>query len=201
LTQTEHRERRRLAQMLHDDLQQLLVAAKMHLNLIPVVPGREDVRQGLKDVDNLLAQAVQSARSLTVELSPPILFEQRLVVAFGWLARHMQEKYGLEVTVHEDTEIESPDEDVRVLLFNAVRELLFNIVKHAGVHDARVALEPDGEHQIRVIVEDCGQVSIPRPCRTTCRREAGLGSSASASAWDCWGARCASTAARGVAAA
>jgi signal transduction histidine kinase len=72
-----------------------------------------------------------------------------------WLAEHMQQQYGLEVEVEDDGHSKPLDNEARVLLFRAVRELLFNVLKHAQVSCARVCLRRDGK-QLQVIVEDNG---------------------------------------------
>ena len=90
-----------------------------------------------------------------MELSPPILHEAGLGPALEWLGRWMREKHGLEVELRVSDA--TPDrEDVRVLLFEAVRELLFNVVKHAGVTRATVEMGLHDEDTIRVSVSDEG---------------------------------------------
>ncbi len=157
LAQTEQRERRRLAQVLHDHLQQLLVAAKLNIGLLRNRTRESTLLAPLGQVNELLDQAIGASRSLTVELSPPILYEAGLRAALEWLAERKSEKYNLIVTVEGDEEAEPENEDVRVLLFHSVRELVFNIVKHAGTDRARVRLGLDGESHITVSVIDQGK--------------------------------------------
>ena len=57
--------------------------------------------------------------------------------------------------VEDDDQPKPLDNEARVLLFRAVRELLFNVLKHAQASCARVCLHRDGEH-LQVIVEDNG---------------------------------------------
>jgi signal transduction histidine kinase len=90
-----------------------------------------------------------------VDLSPPILHDEGLTEATSWLAHQMENQYGLAVTIEAEEELPSPDEDLRVLLFQTVRELLFNVVKHAGVTTATVALSHK-QGQICVAVRDEG---------------------------------------------
>jgi PAS domain S-box-containing protein len=137
LTLAEQRERRRLARVLHDHLQQLLAAAKYRLAIVRKCKD-ESVRESAGEVDRLLAEAVAASRSLTAELSPPILHEAGLVPALHWLARWMADRHGLAVKVQTDGDHSSFADDVKVLLFESVRELLFNVVKHAQVSEATV---------------------------------------------------------------
>lgn len=148
LTTAEQRERRRIAQVLHDDLQQLLVAARMRLQ----APGGEG-RTG--SVLSLIDQALESSRSLTTELSPPVLFQEAFGTSLRWLARRMEQQHGLLVTVDDEPGAEPPTDDWRVFLFTAVGEALFNVVKHAGVKRAGVSLRRE-DGTLRVTVTDSG---------------------------------------------
>ena len=75
-----------------------------------------------------------------MDLSPPVLKGEGLADALRWLERPMAELHGLTVTVETDGPVHVADEAVRVLLFQVVRELLFNVAKHAGVDRATVRL-------------------------------------------------------------
>jgi signal transduction histidine kinase/ActR/RegA family two-component response regulator len=156
LTQAEQRERRRLAQILHDDLQQLLVAAKLTLESVRARITEQRLRESIHQVQELLSQSVEASRSLTVALSPPILYDGGLVPALEWLARWMQEKHGLQVEVHADPGAEPESEETQVFLFQAVRELLFNVVKHGSVDRAEVFAEPVGPDELCIMVKDDG---------------------------------------------
>ncbi len=149
----EQRERQRLAQVLHDGLQQLLVAAKFRL---AYVPRSQNVQHAIDEVLNLIDDAIETSRLLTAELSPPILLHGDLILALEWLARWMHDKHELEVTLLARKKIEPLKEEIIILLFQAARELLFNVVKHAGVKAARVGVDqPDG--QILMTIEDEGK--------------------------------------------
>jgi len=157
LAQTEERERRRLAEFLHDHLQQLLYAARLGVFRVRRYDVSGDVDRGLKHIDELLNQSISASRSLTSELSPPALYDSGLAVALRWLARQMEEKHGLRVVLDAPDEIDPIDENTRVFLFQAVRELLFNVVKHAQVDEAQVTVVNDKGHiRIRVVDEGAG---------------------------------------------
>jgi PAS domain S-box-containing protein len=141
LTLAEQHAREGLAKTLHDGLQQLLVTVALHLDQ----QMEHDVREGLKSGDGLLQarahldEAIGAARSLSFELFPPALHRSGLPAAFAWLADWTRQQYGLTVQVSADPLADSDRKDVRTLLFESVRELLFNAVKHA--HVDRVTLE------------------------------------------------------------
>jgi PAS domain S-box-containing protein len=155
LTRVEQNERRRLALTLHDHLQQLLVAAKFHIG---VVEGRLESEAGavLDQVNDLIDQSIDVSRSLTVELSPPVLHEAGLGAGLEWLARWMKDKHDLTVDVQIEAGAEPEDEHVRTMLFEAARELLFNVVKHARVNRASAELSRLGREQVRMVITDEG---------------------------------------------
>ncbi|MFP4105409.1 MAG: response regulator [Phycisphaerae bacterium] len=156
LTLAEQRERRRLAQVLHDHLQQLLVGAKFGLGMLQNRAG-EDLQEAIEQVEGLVDESIKASRSLTVELSPPILHEAGLAEGLEWLARRMEEKHGLVVKLDIDPQAATDREDVRVLLYQSIRELLFNAVKHAGVPEASVSLRLHDSTHIQAVVEDKGR--------------------------------------------
>lgn len=158
LTYAEQRERKHLAQMLHDHLQQLVVAAKMGVGRLRRQANYQELNRALLQIEELLNETIQVSRSLVVELSPPILHIAGLSEALLWLARSFGEKYGLLVEVESDDSIEPEAEDVKIFLFQAVRELLFNVVKHGQTDRATLALACSADHeQLEITVEDFGQ--------------------------------------------
>jgi signal transduction histidine kinase len=156
LTRTEQRERRRLAQVLHDDLQQTLYAARLSLGTLRGRLTEQPLVQTVERVDELLSQSIAHSRTLTVQLSPPVLYEQGLAVALEWLGRHIHETCGLVVDVQTDTGAEPESDDLRILLFEAARELLFNVVKHARTGHAHVAMAAAADGGVQVVVSDDG---------------------------------------------
>ncbi len=156
LTLAEQKERRRLAQILHDHLQQMLIAARLGLTRLKRELHDDRYSQSIAQVEELLDSAVAASRSFTVELSPPVLRDAGLPAAVDWLARWFKEKHELTVDVHADPDLPRPSEDVKIFLFQAMRELLFNIVKHAGVDHASIHLI-SREKEIGIAVEDHGQ--------------------------------------------
>jgi len=114
-------------------------------------------REALRHVDQLVSDAIGVSRTLTVELSPPILHDGGLARALEWLARRMKDDHGLTVRVKaEGGEPENLADPLRVLLFEAVRELLFNVVKHAGTQEASVTLRVGKDRTVQVTVQDGG---------------------------------------------
>src|SRR4029453_5022963 len=105
-----------------------------------------NAKKHIAEAEELLGCGIQLTRQLSVDLNPPVLKSEGLRAILSWLQSHMRELHGLDVEIEPEGEIRGADGDVRVLLFQVFRELLFNISKHAGVDSARVSLrESNGE--------------------------------------------------------
>jgi PAS domain S-box-containing protein len=157
LTHVEQSMRKQIAKILHDHLQQILVATKMRIEALQQL-GEVDIQAELPDLNHLLKEAIQITRSITLELSPPIL-SASVPESMRWLVKWMKKQHGFVVELELEAEEELPHipEEIRFFLFEAARELLFNAVKHAGVQTAVVRLRPSGSNGIRLEISDNGQ--------------------------------------------
>ena len=155
LTKVEERERKRLAAILHDHLQQFLVAAQMKLGLLYRRAPDEGQARAIQEARDLLKEAIGASKSLAADLHPPVLLDGGLMPGLRWLVRRMKVEHGLSVEVTGEDALHTP-EHISILLFQAVRELLLNVVKHAGVDLASVDLDQPDEGSLRVVVNDFG---------------------------------------------
>jgi PAS domain S-box-containing protein len=145
LTEAEERERERIAEILHDDLQQVLAAAKFQVGLLGNrVRNDADSQKRVGQTKDLLADAIAKSRSLSHELRAPALSQSDLGAALEWLAEQMHKKHGFTVHLETGARIEVASEPLRILLYKAAQELLFNAIKHAGVQEARLRLRRHG---------------------------------------------------------
>jgi signal transduction histidine kinase len=151
----EEQERRRLATALHDRVAQTLALSKMKLGMLREPASSTDLAESVDEIYKLLEQAIQDTRSLIFEISSPILYHFGLEAAVEWLTEQTQKQYGILFEFRDDRQPKPLDEDVRVLLFQAVRELLVNVGKHAQARSVKVALRRDG-NDIQITVEDDG---------------------------------------------
>jgi two-component system CheB/CheR fusion protein len=158
LTEAQHEERRRIAQILHDDLQQHIFGAQFQLQALRNALSTDDSEQlfnRIDDIDQTLKTSIGVTRRLSMDLSPPILSASGLTEIINWLATQMQQQHGLTVHVRAVNEVRLPDQALRILLLQVVRELLFNVVKHAKVSEVFVTLVRV-EDWIRIEVRDQG---------------------------------------------
>lgn len=156
LSLTEERERHRLATELHDQISQSLVISKIKLDQLRKSSTSDEFNKPLEDICNCLGQIIDDTRTLTFDLSYPILYELGFEAAVAeWLTDQIQEKHRIETEFEDDGRQKPLDDDIRVLLFRNVRELLINIIKHAKANKVRVSIRRVKEH-INVSVEDDG---------------------------------------------
>jgi CheY-like chemotaxis protein/anti-sigma regulatory factor (Ser/Thr protein kinase) len=123
---------------------------------------KHDAETGTSQADHLMQakshveEAIAAARSLSFELFPPVLQSSGLPAALSWLADWTRNKYGIEVQVSASPLANSARKDVRTLLFESVRELLLNAVKHAQAERVSVDLAVDADGMLCITVTDQG---------------------------------------------
>ncbi len=157
VVQAEDRERKRLAEFLHDDLQQILVAAKFHVGILASQIGSDKPpRELLEQITRMLKDAIEKSRSLSHELGPPVLYHGQLDAVFEWLADQMESKHGLTVHVEVRGQANSDSEPVRSFLYRTAQELLFNVAKHAQAREAKLRLQRVRE-ELWLTVSDKGR--------------------------------------------
>lgn len=144
LNKTEQKERQRVAAELHDSLAQLLTAGRISLeSSIQQIPGVPP--PGLQAVVEIIAEATRTTRNLMAELStPPVLESGDLIAMIDWVNEKISEE-GLDIDfIHDEPRIPL-SRDLLTIIYQAVRELLLNISKHAGVSEARVRVHRTSE--------------------------------------------------------
>ncbi len=165
ISETEDRERKRMAEILHDDLQQQLAAAKFHLGLMRS-RARSDasLQATAAQIDRMLMEAIQKSRSLSHELSPAVMHHADFAETLRWLANQIQVKHGLVVHVRAHSEVRAQSDALKSFLYKAVQELLFNIVKHARVKEAEIRVRQCRQN-ICLTVSDRGRGFDPQELR------------------------------------
>ncbi len=159
LTLAEQRERRRISQILHDHVQQMLFGIQMRTHMIDLdIPSEVHaiINEHLEAITQLTEDAISATRTLTVELSPPVLQSKGLVEACRWLAEQMAKLHNIDVQLDIQTDYQFASEELSILLFQFARELLFNVVKHANVTEAQLSIREDGD-RLLVAIKDQGR--------------------------------------------
>ena len=150
----EERQRRQIARELHDDLSQTLAAARIRLGGL-CGAAQDEVRGEARKVAALIDLAVLATRTLTSRLAPPALGDRDLAPALAGLVDEVAQSFGLRVTIRHDGRATGLRPDQRAALYQAARELLINVAKHAGTRAARIDLRCRAG-QVRLAVADGG---------------------------------------------
>jgi len=156
LSLTEERERREIAGDLHDHIGQALAFVKIKVSQLQgnaVFCGFEDT---IGEIIALLDQTIAYTRNLTLQISPPVLYEFGLAAAIDWLAEHFQKEYDLTVKTEHLSSCEKIPNEQAIVLFKSVKELLTNAVRHSHATAVKITTLDD-DNCIKIQVADNGQ--------------------------------------------
>ncbi|MHC4351228.1 MAG: sensor histidine kinase [Planctomycetota bacterium] len=156
LSLTEERERHRLSMELHDRIGQSLILCKIKLDQIRIHGPAGEHEEAVQEICDDLRQIIQRTRNLMSDLSSPLLYDLGLEAALEeWLTVEINQKHEIETEFYDDGLPKPLDDDVRTVLFRNVRELLTNVIQHAGAKKVKISIcRVDGDINVRV--EDNG---------------------------------------------
>ncbi len=155
LINAEEKNQQNIAAFLHDNIGQDLFSLKIKLKMLQDAKSFKESKLYANTMLATIDQLIANARSLTSELSPPILHELGLGAALEWLAEQMHKREGIIVQFEDDGHSRSLEKTINILIFNVVRELFNNIVKHAKAHNVKISIQND-DTSIQVCIEDDG---------------------------------------------
>lgn len=134
----------------------------------------ENFAPELDELTDLIYEANNYTRKLMSELKPPPVFEhEHLGTALEWIAEKM-EPYNLNVTIEDDKEPKPLNDEVQIVLLQSVRELLFNVIKHAAVDEAEI-IHSRHDDEVQVTVKDRGKGFNPQNQRAVSTGGGGFG--------------------------
>ena len=166
LSKAEEQERHRLAAELHDNLGQMLAVNKMKMELLQKDQLADELSSSLEEIKQGMDSALIYTRNLMSDLKPPpSLDKEDITATIKWLVNKM-EKHDLKVIVEDDGHTKNASEEIRTTLLQCVRELLFNVIKHAEVNKAQIKMSRLDDH-VQIIVEDEGQGYDPKAYKST----------------------------------
>lgn len=165
LTLAEERTRRQLAISLHDTVGQTLALLKLKLGALGALVAEDECKKALAEIRAMFDEAVMQIRTLSFELSPPILYELGLDAAIEWLGEDFAKRHGLKVTFNGDARESAIAESVSVLFFQSARELLTNTTKHAAATEVRISLKADNGRVYMKVVDNGRGMSEDEPGR------------------------------------
>jgi PAS domain S-box-containing protein len=174
LSNKEEDEKRKMGMYLHDRIGQSLSILKMKLEMMGAALRGGDDGEKFGEILELIEKTIHDTRVLSYELSPVILHELGLEAALGWLAEQIQKQYNLAVAFTTDNKAEPLDNDLKIILYRAVSELLNNVVKHAWAQRVAVSIKLRNG-QVQITVEDDGVGFDPALLEGIAATERGFG--------------------------
>ncbi len=174
LTLAEEHERKRIATDLHADIGQILAFLKLKIGEAKEKNSSPAVQKSLEEIYNLVQDAITSARSLMAQISPTILYELGFVPAVDWLAENILKKNNIEYKFSDDGKEKPLTDDLSILLFQAVRELLTNIRKHAKAKKVKISIKKNKDN-IQIEIEDNGIGFNTSLLDSYCEKDVGFG--------------------------
>ncbi len=151
---SEEKERRRIAGDLHDSIGASLAISNLKLELLSGKLETPEYLTDLEVVHDNIRQVIQQTRTLTFQLSPPVLYQMGLEAALAGLAEQTQNIHGIQTTFHDDDQEKYLEEDVRIHIFRSARELLVNVIKHAAARNVSISISREGQQIVITIVDD-----------------------------------------------
>jgi PAS domain S-box-containing protein len=155
LSLTEARERKRIASDLHDRIGQALSLTRIKLGTLKAGTNSGKKIASIEETIRLIEVTIKEVRTLIFELSSPLLYEVGLIAALEQLAEQLQDQHGILIFLEDDGRPKPLNIDGSIVLFQAVRELMLNVVKHAAAHQVRVSLSRHND-SIEITVQDDG---------------------------------------------
>lgn len=145
MTFIEERERRTLAENLHDTVAQTLAIGVSKLKTLNQEKPSPEFKE-LMEIQKTFEHAIEEVRSLTFQISPPILYTTGIDAALEWLAHDFSEKHGFQVDFTNDfSNIIGVGNINKTIIYRAVRELFINTVKHANAQKVTLSITRSNE--------------------------------------------------------
>jgi PAS domain S-box-containing protein len=174
LSITEERERRKIAEFLHDGISQILSLANIKLSTIPTSDQNLKTVQTITESIELINSAISQTRSLTYDLSPPILYELGLIPAIQWKLEQIENKHQISTFLKNNVDKIEINIDVRMLVFRIVSELLTNVIKHANADSIAIEVSVK-QKKLYISVFDNGKgFNFRKITKSTNQNEFGL---------------------------
>jgi signal transduction histidine kinase len=150
----EERERERIAGELHDHVGQSLLLAKMKLDALANESSSDLLRLSAEEVSALIETSIHDVRTLTVRIRPPILETAGIETAMEWLCSSVSDDYGLRIEFSSDDRPKPVSQEKRYSVYQVVRELLLNVIKHSKAEKAQLAIKVVDHNLVAHVIDD-----------------------------------------------
>lgn len=146
LAEVDAKQRRQLVSFLHDNVSQSLAFCRVKVESAREVVEEPILAERLDALQKALDTSVEETRMVTFELSPPVLEELGFDAGIEWLVEQMNMRYELQAKLKTDGVTKYMDRDIRIVLFDGIREALINVAKHSMTKCALVELRREGSY-------------------------------------------------------
>lgn len=173
IVMADERSRQHFATDLHDTVVQTLGAAKLRAQLIQdQIP--QKAQPMFTELQDMVSQSITQSRLIMSEMSPPVLYELGFIPALEWLTEQIQGRHNLAIDFKTSGRARPLIHELQILLFQATRELLMNVVKHARAGTINVKVSSFSE-KVRIEVKDDGKGFDKRQAFRSDIRSGGFG--------------------------
>jgi len=143
LVLAEERERKRIATVLHDEIAQTLAVVKMRIDLLKGMAVDDESRSYITEAKEYLVQSIQETRALMNDVGNPLLFDMGVEAACKSLADRLMASHPISIDCDIQESFNDLNPDTKVMVFQVIRELLNNAVKHSSANNAKVSIHLD----------------------------------------------------------
>jgi signal transduction histidine kinase len=154
IIQTEEKERKRFAKDLHDGLGPLLSTVKMSVSSLAQMKHDDISREIVENTELVINEAIKSLKEISDNLSPHILNNFGLVRALNNFSNKINVARTIKINLESDLKDERFDNNVEVVLYRVICELINNTIKHAKAKKIDISLTKDGEYLVIVYKDD-----------------------------------------------
>lgn len=173
-SEVEERERKRIAEDLHDRIGEILISSSRLINKLKKKSPSPEIDAGLDELDRTIDQFTRGTRSLIFDLVPPVLYDVGLAAAVESLAANFKKQHNISIRVEDALQDFLINPEIAMFLYKAVREFIMNAMKHGGADEMLVSLTCT-DHTLAVTVQDNGSGFAPGANSSTLNTDAGFG--------------------------
>ena len=155
LSLVEERQRRCIATELNDYIGQTLSYCKDKLDVLRQSAFTNNPKESTDEIIDLIEQTIEYTKSLTFQLGTPLLYQEGLESALKWLGYQFQKQLGLVFHFEDDQKPKPLNDETTILLYQAARELMINVSRHAKARNIYLSLQRDYK-RVRIEVKDDG---------------------------------------------
>ena len=153
LLRLQDEERRRLGRELHDSVGQLLVGAKMALDVLTTEEGRRNWEEHIGECDLILEQATREVRTMSYLFHPPMLEELGLKSAVQSYLEGFRQRSGIHIDFQADEDFGRLSSDRELVLFRVLQESLTNVHRHSESPTAQVWLRIEDQTAVLEVLD------------------------------------------------